>query len=77
MANVEHDAREAVLREVGETLMAIESALGRAQRAAAALPDGTEPNIRLALERVATRLDDARRSLYQDAHLAGSQQQLL
>jgi hypothetical protein len=76
VANVEHDTRERLLREVGETLQSLEATIRRARRALAAVGD-EEPNIRLALEHTIGRLDEARRELQQGAYFGGSQQRLV
>ncbi len=77
MSDAQTAQREAMLREVGETILSIEAAERRCRRALAAVDTDVEANVRLALERTADALGEVRRGLQQGTYLAADQQRLL
>lgn len=77
MSDAQTAQREAMLREVGETILSIEAAERRCRRALAAVDADVEANVRLALERTADALGEVRRGLQQGTYLAADQQRLL
>ncbi len=74
----EREAREADLREVGETILNIEQAVRRADRARREIAKtGREPGFVLALDEAIRTLESARRKLQQDTYFADPQQRLI
>ncbi len=74
----EQVAREAALHQVEETILNIEQAIKRADRARKAITvDGPENNLRLALVTAVTQLESVRKELFQSAYFGGDQQRLL
>ena len=73
----EQVAREAALHEVEETLLNIEQAIKRADRARKAIPAGPEHNLRICLDRVVEQLEAVRKELFQSAYFGGDQQRLI
>jgi hypothetical protein len=69
---------EAILREVGDSILAIEVAYERCQRALATAADHrADPLVTKALEEASAQLADTRRRLHQGTYLRSSQQRLL
>lgn len=70
----EEAAREQARAEV----VNIEQAIRRADQGRKKIsPDGSERNLRLALDRAAEQLEQARRELFQAGYFGGGQQRLL
>lgn len=69
---------EAVLREVGESVLALEQAIARTEQALAVITDqhGSQ-NERVALQRALTDLQRVRQRLVHDGYHAGRQQRLM
>jgi hypothetical protein len=71
-------ARESALREVGETLLNIETAIRRADRARREIGrTGTEPNFVLALDAAIAALEETRRTLHQETYFGSAQHRLV
>lgn len=69
---------EVILREVGDSILAIEVAHERCQRALASAADQhADPLVIRALEEACAQLADTRRLLHQGTYLKSSQQRLL
>lgn len=76
--SAEQVAREAALHQVEETLLNIEEAIRRADRARKAMPvGGTEQNLRLSLGTAVEKLEAVRKELFQSAYFGGDQQRLI
>jgi len=74
----EEVAREQALHEVEETLLNIEQAIRRADRGRQAIsPDGSERNLRLALDHAVEQLEAIRKGLFQSGYFGGQQQRLI
>ena len=74
----EQVAREAALREVGETLLNIETAIRRADRARREIARaGSEPNFVLALDAAIAALEATRRDLHQETYFGSAQHRLV
>jgi hypothetical protein len=74
----EETAREQALHEVEQTLLNIEQAIRRADRARKTIsPTGEQRNIRLSLDRVVEQLEAARKELFQSGYFGGPQQRLM
>ncbi len=69
-------AREAAAREVDETLLNIETAIRRADRARRAVGD-REPNFAIALRAAITELEATRKALFQATYFSRDQHQLI
>lgn len=67
----EESVREAALREIGETMLMIEAAVSRADRALKVLAqqESGDPQHMAALSRARRDLEAARRRLHQEAYL--------
>jgi hypothetical protein len=77
-ATPEQRIDEAVFREVGDSILAIEVALERCRRALASATDQhADPLVIRALEDACAELADTRRRLHQGTYLKSSQQRLL
>lgn len=71
-------AREHAMTEVEQTLLNIETAITRADQGRKKIPaEGSERNLRLALDRACADLEKVRKELFQDAYFSGPQQRLL
>jgi hypothetical protein len=71
-------AREAALHEVEETLLNIEQAIKRADRARRTIPaGGDEQNLKLCLDTAVEQLEAVRKELFQSAYFGGDQQRLI
>ncbi|PZS38723.1 MAG: hypothetical protein DLM62_12175 [Pseudonocardiales bacterium] len=74
----EQVAREDALRQVEETLLNIEEAIRRADRARKSIPIGSnEQNLRLCLDTAVEKLEVVRKELFQGAYFGGDQQRLI
>jgi hypothetical protein len=73
----EQVAHEEALHQVEETILNIEQAIKRADRARKAITGDAESNLRLALDAAATQLESVRKELFQSAYFGGGQQRLL
>ncbi|MFN2625342.1 MAG: hypothetical protein ABR520_04575 [Mycobacteriales bacterium] len=74
----EQVAHEAVMTEVAETLLNVEQAIRRAERARRTVAvSGRDPNRELALTELVTRLEELRRNFFQATYFAADQQRLL
>ncbi len=74
----EQASREAALREVGETLLNIEAAIRRADRARREIArTGLEPNFVIALDTAITSLEATRRVLHQETYFGPAQHRLI
>lgn len=73
----EQVAHEEALHQVEETILNIEQAIKRADRARKAITGDAESNLRLALDAAATQLESVRKELFQNAYFGGGQQRLL
>jgi len=77
-ATPDQQVDEAILREVGDSILAIEVAYERCQRAlASAAAHQADPLVIKALEEASAQLADTRRRLHQGTYLKSSQQRLL
>ncbi|MGH7642543.1 MAG: hypothetical protein ACRENX_05940 [Candidatus Dormibacteria bacterium] len=67
----EEAGRELALREIGETMLMVEAAVSRADRALKVLDEqpGSDPQHRAALVRARRDLEATRRRLHQEAYL--------
>lgn len=71
-------AHEAAMQEVSDTLLNIEQAIRRTERARRAVAlGGREPTIEVVLAATSAQLEAARRELFQSAYFSGDQQRLL
>ncbi len=71
-------AREHALHEVEQTLLNIEEAIRRADRGRRKISlDGTERNLRLALDHAVEQLEATRKELFQSGYFGGQQQRLM
>ncbi len=71
-------AHESAMAEVAETLLNIEQAQHRADRAVKAVALlGRDRNTELALRAAAKALADAHKALFEEAYLSGAQQRLV
>jgi hypothetical protein len=71
-------AREQARTEVEETLLNIEQAIRRAEQGRRKISaDGSERNLRLALDRAAEQLEAVRKELFQAGYFGGEQQRLI
>ena len=74
----EQASREAALREVGETLLNIESAIRRADRAKREIARmSDEPNFVIALDAAIASLETTRRVLHQETYFGSAQHRLI
>jgi hypothetical protein len=74
----EEAAHEQALHEVEQTLLNIEQAIRRADRARKTIsPQGDQRNIRLSLDRVVEQLEAVRKELFQSGYFGGPQQRLI
>lgn len=74
----EQSAREAALREVGETLLNIETAIRRADRARREIArSGSEPDFVLSLDAAIAGLETIRRTLHQETYFGSAQHRLV
>ncbi len=74
----EEAAREQALQEVEQTLLNIEDAIRRADRGRQKISlDGSERNLRLALDRAIEQLEATRKELFQSGYFGGQQQRLI
>jgi hypothetical protein len=74
----EQVAHEQAVREVGDTLLNIEQAIKRGQRARRSIEvTGREPDLALALGSALEDLERVRKTLFQSAYLGGDQPRLL
>lgn len=76
MPKTDQQSREALMAEVGDTILAIEMAERRCAHALADLAHDAEPNVRLALEDAAAGLARVRLHLQQRAYFGRDQQRL-
>lgn len=75
---MEQVAHETAMAEVAETLLNIEKAQRRADRAVKAVALlGRDRNTELALRTAAKSLADAHKALFEEAYLSGAQQRLV
>lgn len=71
-------AREQALHEVEQTLLNIEEAIRRADAGRKKIPlDGSERNLRLALDHAVEQLEATRKELFQSGYFGGQQQRLM
>lgn len=71
-------AREQAMTEAAETLLNIEQAIHRADRARRSIPSGgAEHNLHVALAAAVTDLEAARKRLFESAYFGGDQQRIL
>lgn len=71
-------AQEAAMREVADTLLNIEQAIKRADRARRTVAvSGREPNVEVALSAAVDQLEQVRKDLFQGAYFGGDQQRLI
>lgn len=76
--SVEQVAHESAMAEVAETLLNIEQAQRRADRAVKTVALlGRDRNTELALRAAAKSLADAHKALFEEAYLSGAQQRLV
>lgn len=74
----EETAREQALHEVEQTLLNIENAIRRADRSRQKISlDGSQRNLRLALDRAIKQLEATRKELFQSGYFGGQQQRLM
>jgi hypothetical protein len=74
----EQIAREEAMHEVEETLLNIEQAIKRADRARKAISaSSNERNLRLSLDGAVEQLEAVRKELFQSAYFGGDQQRLI
>jgi len=63
---------------VEETLLNIEQAIRRAERGRDSIPaDGSERNLRLALDQASAQLEKVRKGLFRSGYFGGGQQRLI
>ena len=76
--SVEQVAHESAMAEVAETLLNIEQAQRRADRAVKSVALlGRDRNTELALRAAARSLAEAHKALFEEAYLSGTQQRLV
>ncbi len=74
----EQVAHEDALHQVEQTLLNIEEAIRRADRARKTIPSGgSEQNFRLCLDAAVDQLEAVRKELFQGAYFGGDQQRLI
>lgn len=76
--SAEQAADEAAMAEVEETLLNIEQAIRRADRAyRSVVASGHSANVELALKDAVQQLEASRKALFQATYFAGDQQRLI
>jgi hypothetical protein len=74
----EQVTHEAAMHEVEQTLLNIEQAIRRANRARKSIPaEGAGHNLRLYLDTAVEQLEAVRKELFQNAYFGGEQQRLI